>query len=144
MVRNLVCLAAVAVLAGGCIHVHETKRVYDDKTTKPAPASARPPAPVLRHVVLLKFRPDASAADIRRAQNAFCALPSRIDAIHGFEWGTDVSVENLQNGFTHCFVLTFLSEADRDRYLPHPAHEALGETIRPSLDEVMVVDYWAK
>ena len=108
------------------------------------PPQVKTPAQVLRHVVLLKFREDTSVSDIRRIENAFSALPSRIDAIYDFEWGTDVSVENLQKGFTHCFVVTFLSEADRGTYLPHPAHRELGEILKPHLDEVMVVDYWAK
>ncbi len=145
MARNVVCLIVMSVLASGCINVQETKRVYDDEASATyTPVSVQPPAQVLRHVVLLKFREGTSAADMRRVQGAFCALPSKIDAIYDFEWGTDVSVENLQKGFTHCFVVTFLSEADRDAYLPHPAHQALGETIGPHLDEVLVVDYWAR
>ena len=64
--------------------------------------------------------------------------------MHGFEWGTDVSVEGKQEEFTHCFFVTFKSEADRDAYLPHPAHTAFGATLRPHLDKVLVVDYWAQ
>ncbi|MBN1361188.1 MAG: Dabb family protein [Sedimentisphaerales bacterium] len=143
MARNVVCYMALVLAVAGCINVQETKRVYDDKAALTY-APARRPSQVLRHVVLLKFNEGTSAADIRTAQTAFRALPSKIDAIYDFEWGTDVSVENLQKGFTHCCIVTFLDEADRDAYLPHPAHEALGETIRPFLDEVMVIDYWAK
>jgi hypothetical protein len=145
MIRNLMCLALISVLVGGCINVQETKRVYDDKAaTACAPARAKTPAQILRHAVLLKFKEGTSVSDIRRCENAFCALPSKIDAIHDFEWGTDVSVENRQKGFTHCFLVTFLSEADRGKYLPHPAHRELGEILAPCLDEVMVFDYWAK
>jgi hypothetical protein len=144
MARNILCLAVLSVFASGCISVQETKRVYDDKAVAHAQPQAEAPAQMLRHVVLLKFNEGTSAADIRRAENAFCALPSKVDAIHDFEWGTDVSIENLQRGFTHCFVVTFLSEADRAKYLPHPAHRELSELLGPYLDEVMVVDYWAK
>ncbi len=145
MARNFMCLAVISVLVTGCISVRETKRVYDDKGTAPGvQPQVKTPARVLRHVVLLKFKEDASAADIRKIENAFSALPSKIDAIYDFEWGTDVSVENLQKGFTHCFVVTFLSEADRGAYLPYPAHRELGEILKPYLDEVMVVDYWAR
>jgi hypothetical protein len=145
MARNLVYLVAMSLLVGGCISVHETKRVYDDEAAPAClPAGSKMPAQVLRHVVLLKFKEGTSVSDIRRVENAFSALPSKIDAIYDFEWGTDVSVENLQKGFTHCFVVTFLSEADRAAYLPHRAHRELGEILKPYLDEVMVVDYWAK
>ncbi|MFS6554760.1 hypothetical protein VPJ68_04550, partial [Parabacteroides distasonis] len=35
------------------------------------------------------------------------------DMIKGYEWGTDCSPEGLQQGLTHCFFLTFHSDADR-------------------------------
>lgn len=142
MARNLVCLIVTIVLLGGCVSVHETKRVCEEPTT-PALACPKAPTQVLRHVVLFKFKEGTSAADIRKIEQAFCALPSKIEAIHDFEWGTDVSVENRQKGFTHCFLVSFLSEADRAVYLPHPAHKEFGSILGPYLDDVMVVDYWA-
>jgi hypothetical protein len=145
MARNLVCLAVVSILLGGCIYVEERERVCDEKQdTAYALAATEAPTRLLRHVVLLKFKDGTSAADIRRIENAFSALPSRIDAICDFEWGTDVSVENRQKGFTHCFVVSFRSEADRAKYLPHPAHQEFGELLGPYLDDVLVLDYWAK
>ncbi len=102
------------------------------------------PAQVLRHVVLFKFKDETSAQDVRAIENAFCRLPAAIDTIYDFEWGTDVSVENLHNGFTHCFVVTFLSEEDRAQYLPHPEHKKFGEILSPHLDKVAVVDYWTR
>jgi hypothetical protein len=145
MTRNLVLLAAVSILLGGCIYVEESGKVCDEQREMTyAPTAKKAPAQLLRHVVLFKFNESATAADIRKIENAFSALPSRIDAIYGFEWGTDVSVEDRQKGFTHCFVVTFRSEADRAKYLPHPAHKEFGELVGPYLDDVMVVDYWAK
>ena len=55
--------------------------------------------------------------------------------------GTDVSVENLHQGFTHVFVLTFESSEGRDGYLVHPAHEEYAAKLLASLDKVVVVDY---
>ena len=97
---------------------------------------------VLRHVVLFGFKPETTAAEIRTIEKTFAALPNQIDEIHAFEWGTDVSVENLACGYTHCFFVTFRSEADRNAYLPHPAHKAFGELLTPYLDQVLVIDYW--
>ena len=98
----------------------------------------------LRHVVMLNFKDDASPAQVQAVVDAFCALPKKISAIHAFEWGTDVSEENLAQGYTHCFLLTFLSEADRAAYLPHPDHKAFGALLGPVLEKVLVVDYWAE
>jgi hypothetical protein len=99
---------------------------------------------VLRHVVLLKFKDGTTDEQVGRIERAFCALPDKIDAIYDFEWGTDVSVENRQQGFTHCFLVTFLSEEDRAKYLPHPAHKAFGKLLGPYLDKVLVIDYWTR
>jgi len=98
---------------------------------------------VLRHVVLFKFKDDAPAAKVKEIEGAFRALPGKIDAIKDFEWGTDVSVENLAQGFTHCFLVTFASEKARAEYLPHPDHKAFVDLLKPHLDKVLVVDYWA-
>ncbi len=81
---------------------------------------------LLRHVVLFKFKDDTTPQQIQQIETAFGALPGKIDAIHAFEWGTDVSVEGKAHGFTHCFLVTFQSAADRDTYLPHPAHSEFG------------------
>ena len=99
---------------------------------------------VLRHVVLFQFKDGTSEAGVSKIENAFRALPGKIDVIQDFEWGTDVSVEGLAEGFTHCFFVTFASEADRDAYLPHPDHTAFGAVLSPHLEKVLVVDYWQR
>ncbi len=99
---------------------------------------------LLRHVVLFKFKDGTTPEQIAQVEDAFRALPAKIEAIHDFEWGTDVSVEGIARGFTHCFFVTFKSEEDRAVYLPHPEHKAFGETLRPYRDQVLVFDYWAR
>lgn len=99
---------------------------------------------VLRHVVLFKFKDETSADDIKKVEEAFLALPSKIKEIQAIEWGINNSPEGLDQGFTHCFFLTFASEKDRAVYLPHPDHKAFGAVLGPHLDKVLVVDYWTK
>lgn len=110
----------------------------------PTPTEAAMPDSVLRHVVLFGFKQSSTPEDIARVVDAFKALPSQISEIKGFEWGTNNSPENLNQGLTHAFTLTFHSEADRDAYLPHPAHKAFGDIVGSSLDKVTVVDYWTQ
>ena len=98
---------------------------------------------LLRHVVLFGFKEDTLPEQVEAIEQAFVALPDKIDLIHDFEWGTDVSPEGLGQGHTHCFFVTFLSEADRDAYLPHPEHQAFVALIQPHVAHVTVVDYWA-
>lgn len=113
----------------------------DSTQSSPEPEKS---SQVLRHVVLFKFKDDTTGEQLRAIENAFRALPGKIDVIYDFEWGRDVSVENKTEGFTHCFVVTFRNETDRDTYLPHPAHEQFRSIMGPHLDRVLVVDYWAR
>ena len=99
---------------------------------------------MLRHVVLFSFKKTSTAADIDRIVTAFRGLPAKIPAIKDCEWGTDVSPEGKAQGFTHCFLVSFGSEADRDAYLPHPAHKEFVGIVGPHLEQVCVVDFWAQ
>lgn len=102
------------------------------------------PGKVLRHVVLFKFKDDVTPAQVDEVAAAFAALPGKIDCICGFEWGTDVSVENKAAGFTHGFVVSFHNEKGRDEYLPHAAHQEFVKLVGPRVDKVLVFDFWAR
>ena len=98
----------------------------------------------LKHAVFFKFKDDAAEEDIKKVEEAFAALPEKIDAIKALEWGKNNSPEKNDQGFTHCFMVTFDSEAGREAYLPHPEHAAFVEVLLPVLDKVRVLDYWAE
>jgi hypothetical protein len=98
---------------------------------------------LLRHVVLLKFKPDTTPEQLKAIETAFAELPKKIDTITAFEWGTDVAPEKRSEGFTHCFLVTFASEAGRDAYLPHAAHQEFVKLLKPQMEKVLVVDYLA-
>lgn len=97
---------------------------------------------VLRHAVFFKFKETSSEEEVNEVVEAFRGLPEKIDAITDFAWGTNNSPEGLDDGFTHCFLLTFADEAGRDVYLPHPDHKAFGDVLRPHMEDVFVIDYW--
>jgi hypothetical protein len=98
----------------------------------------------LRHVVLFKFKADATKEQIEEIVAGFQALPKKIEGITAFEWGTNNSPEGLADGFTHCFVVTFDNAKSRDAYLPHQAHKDFVAILLPRLDKVLVVDYFAR
>jgi len=98
----------------------------------------------LLHVVAFKFKPSATPAQIQQVVDDFRALKKKITEIQGLEWGTNVSPEKLDKGFTHGFLLTFTSEKDRDIYLVHPDHKAFGKSLGPVLEDAFVLDYWAQ
>ena len=65
------------------------------------------PSKRLRHVVLFKFKEEITAHEIEEVVATFAELPNKITAIEDFESGTDVSVENRAQGYTHCFLVSF-------------------------------------
>jgi stress responsive alpha/beta barrel protein len=98
----------------------------------------------LYHVVSIKFKPDAKPEQIKAVEEAFAALKTKVPGITSLHWGTNVSPEKRNKGYTHCFVLTFAADKDRDVYLTHPEHQAFGKILGPVLDDVMVIDFWSK
>lgn len=99
---------------------------------------------VLRHVVLFKFKDASTPDDVKKVEAAFADLAGKLPLIKGYEWGKNNSPEKLNQGLTHCFLLTFSNEKDRDAYLIHPDHKAFGKILGPHLDKVTVVDYWTE
>jgi Stress responsive A/B Barrel Domain len=123
-------LSMLAVFSILAVLVSTTKTSADEK--------------ILRHVVLFKFKDATTLTQIKQVEDAFGKLPGKISQVRSFEWGTNVSPENLAQGYTHCFLLTFSSDQDRDAYLVAPAHKDFGALLGPYLDKVLVVDFWAQ
>ena len=98
----------------------------------------------LYHVVSFKFKAEAGKEKIAEVVSAFRDLKKKIPAIKEFSWGTNVSPEKHDKGFTHAFLLSFKSEKYRDTYLVHPDHQAFGKLVGPVLADVFVLDYWAQ
>lgn len=98
----------------------------------------------LRHVVLFGWKAGADTAAISQVVTAFKALPGKIKTIKRFEWGVNNSPENLNQGLSYCFLVTFDSEKDRNDYIVNPDHKAFTQLLPGILEKVTVVDYWAQ
>jgi hypothetical protein len=96
----------------------------------------------LFHVVSLKFKEGATKEQIKAVEEAFAALKEKVPGIVAMTWGTNVSPEKHDKGFTHCFVLCFNDDKDRDAYLVHPEHKAFGKVLGPIMADVFVLDFW--
>jgi hypothetical protein len=96
-----------------------------------------------RHVVFFKFKDSATPEQVQGLEKDFIELAKKIDTVKAFEWGTNVSPEGLNDGFTHCFFVGFADKAGLEVYLPHAEHQAFVAKLKPILDKVCVVDYVA-
>ena len=139
MKQALVIMTVVAVLSGlaGCCTTGGSCPFHKEGSVCPMKEK------MLRHVVFFKFKESATPEQVKKVEAAFCALPKKISVVRSFEWGTDISPEKLSQGYTHCFLLAFSSEADRDAYLVHPEHKAFGSLVGPYVEKVCVVDFWS-
>ena len=104
--------------------------------------TSKPPEEV-KHIVIFKYKPSATAEQISRVTEAFKSLKTKIPGIISFEYGVNNSPENLNKGFTHVYLLTFANAKARDQYLPHPEHKKFGELLSrlSVLEEPFVVDF---
>lgn len=98
---------------------------------------------VLRHLVLYKFKPGTTEAQLQQVIDAFSSLPRKIEGITAFEHGPNVSAEGKSDGLTYCFVVSFRDEKARDAYLVHPAHQEYVKVVQDKREKVVVFDYWA-
>ena len=130
-IAGLLSLAGVAMIANGLGAAGDVKS-NDVKPSK-----------LLRHIVMYKFKPDVTPAQLQEVIDAFAGLPKKIDAIADFEHGPNVSKEGKSEGFTHCFVVSFRDEKGLATYLAHPAHADYVKVVKDRREKVVVFDYWA-
>ena len=101
---------------------------------------------MIRHVVLLRFDPETTAATINEIFAGFGALAAKLPGVRGVSYGANVSPEGLDRGYLHGFVMDFDSAAARDAYLAHPEHVVFAQgtvipALKDGLDSIAVFDY---
>ncbi|CAN5283906.1 hypothetical protein BH23BAC1_BH23BAC1_10050 [soil metagenome] len=100
----------------------------------------------VRHVVVFKYKPNATEEQIQKVTKAFGNMKNTIPGIVAFEHGVNDSPENKNLGFTHVYMITFENALARDNYLPHPEHKKFGQLLGELqvLEDAFVVDYSPK
>lgn len=131
------------VLTTDGVHLNEAGNRFVAVRMLEATGVVKPKTRVLRHVVLFKYKPEVTAAQLDEINRAFQDLKNQIPEVRDFERGINNSPEGLDKGFTHGYLISFSSEEDRAAYLPHPAHKKFVELLGGKLEEPLVFDYWA-
>ena len=94
-----------------------------------------------RHYGMFQFKEGVTQSEI---ENCFATMQGMVGQIPGLlemEHGPYDSTEGLNDGYTHCFIMTFDSPESREAYLPHPIHEEVKELVVPKLERVVVFDF---
>jgi hypothetical protein len=98
------------------------------------------------HIVLMKPRPDLSAADRRALVDAFDRAIRDIPSVRAVHVGRRVlhgagyELAMLDTA-DYLIVIDFDDLEGLQAYLRHPAHEALGARFNQSLDSALVYDF---
>ena len=95
---------------------------------------------MLRHVVLLRFTPQATPAAVAAAVDALRTLPDSIDDIVGYEVGVDAGLAEANASLV---VLAEFADAEGwRRYQEHPDHQrVLAEHLRPILAQRLALQF---
>jgi len=100
---------------------------------------------VIRHIVVLTFRSDATAAERAAVSDSLAALPAVIPEIRSYSFGEDLGLTGQEGlgvvpNASYGIVADFETVADYARYRDHPAHQAaVRDRIRPILEARAVV-----
>ena len=78
---------------------------------------------MIRHIVLLKFLPDATADQVDAVVRGLRALPAEIPEIRAYECGTDLDFTD--GTFDLGITALFDDHAGWQAYQDHPAHQAV-------------------
>jgi hypothetical protein len=85
---------------------------------------------MIRHIVLMKYRPDVAAEDRAALMEDLGALCARLPGILRFAAHRNISPETpVTHGFDDGFVIDLSDESARDTYLAEPRHVAIGARL---------------
>jgi hypothetical protein len=96
---------------------------------------------MVRHILLLQARPDATAEDIEACRVALGGLVGSIAGLVSFHWGHNVAPVERRGGFTHGFTMDFVDQGSLDAYGPHPQHVPVAAKVRATFERIVVFDF---
>ena len=95
---------------------------------------------VLRHVVVLRWKPGTTAAQLVALERALATLPAQIPEIRTYRFGADAALTS--GNFDFAIVADFDDEAAFRAYVSHPAHQRfIAEHTRPLTAERAAVQF---
>lgn len=96
--------------------------------------------PSVMHVVLVRWKPEVSRAEVDELTELAVTFPEMIPGALAVHCGPSISPEGLEGGFEWALVVSFESSSARDDYLPHPAHQPVAQMISLLAERVVVFD----
>lgn len=99
---------------------------------------------MIRHIVLIRFNPEASEAQIAALFAELGEIRAQVPGILAITAGRSESPEKIERGYQHGFVVDFADWDALAAYQTHPDHQRLGAKLVASavggLDGILVFD----
>ncbi len=95
---------------------------------------------MLQHVVLFQWKKGTPETESSGILKAVADLSHKLPGVRGYAGGADLSNRNLNQGFSHGFVIGFDDPASLKFYLEHPDHLRVVERIKRNVDKILVFD----
>ncbi len=84
---------------------------------------------MIRHIVLIKFKPGLADDEIADIWRELHAIEGQMPGLLSITSGQSESPEKIERGYMHGFVADFESWDALQAYQEHPQHQALGARL---------------
>jgi hypothetical protein len=95
----------------------------------------------LKHIVLFKFKEGITEEVLQPYFDQLLDLTENIEGIEDYVFGKNISLENLDHGYTHGFVMTFADSSVRETYLKSSELQRIRAEVDPKTDSAVVFDF---
>jgi hypothetical protein len=99
---------------------------------------------MIRHIVLIRFRPEVAEAEIAAIFADLQAIRAVLPGVLSITAGRSESPEQIERGYMHGFVADFTDWQALAAYQAHPDHRRVGATLVAAavggLDGILVFD----
>ena len=85
--------------------------------------------PMIRHIVLIRFRADVTEAAIAAIFADLHAIKAKLPGVLAITSGRSESPEQIERGYMHGFVADFADWAALAAYQDHPDHKRVGAAL---------------
>jgi hypothetical protein len=99
---------------------------------------------MIRHIVLVKVRPEVAEAEIAAIFADLAAIKERLPGVLAVHSGRSESPEKIERGYLHGFTVDFTDWAALAAYQDHPEHRRVGAALVAAvvggIDGILVFD----
>jgi hypothetical protein len=99
---------------------------------------------MIRHIVLVRVRPDVTEAAIAAIFADLAAIRARLPGVLAIHSGRSESPEKIERGYLHGFTVDFSDWSALAAYQDHPDHKRVGAALvaaaEGGIDGILVFD----